>query len=131
MIYDYRCPHCQIVYDIWQKISDRHQYECPVCLQKCVREWNESPSMQISQGFFTEQFRKGGEWVSGQKEYNRRLAQVRTESGMDKYLGVNKANPEHVGNRRKKIEADRKRASRELADTEEHVYNAVRQGKMD
>ena len=129
MIYDFRCTNCQNKYSVWQNMSDIHQYKCPVCGGKCIREWNNTPV--TGKGFYTEQFTLGGEWVSGTKEYDKKLAKTRTLSGMDKFLGVNQAKEEYVEARCKKIEADRQRAVSEIAETEEHISKLRKKGRMD
>ena len=131
MLYDYRCTNCQQPYSIHQKISDIHQYVCPVCGHKCVREWNSAPTVKISDGFFTWQFSTHGDWVSGIPEYDKKLAKVRTLQGMDKYLGVNQAKEEHVEARHQNVQANIKRTKRELAETEEYVSELQHKGVMD
>jgi len=131
MMYDYRCTNCQEVYEIWQSISDIHDYECPVCGQNCVREWNTAPSVQVSHGFFSWQFSTGGDWVSGTRDYDEKIAKVNTLHGMDKYLGMNNPKDEYVEARQKKIEADRKRSAREIAETQEYMYELKQQGRTD
>ena len=131
MIYEYRCTNCQRIYEAWQEMSDKHEYDCPTCGQKCIREWNHAPQVRVDDGFYTWQFSQGGEWVGSKKEYDEKLAKTRTLTGMDKYLGVNKVKDEYAEQRHNKIEADRKRAARDISETEEHIDRLQKEGRMD
>jgi len=131
MLYDYRCTNCQKVYEVWQTINEIHDYECPVCGQNCVREYNVAPSVRVDNEFFSWQFSSGGDWVSGAKDYEKKIIKANALQGMDKFLGMNNVPEEYTEARHRKIEADRKRAAQEIAETEEYKYQLKRQGSMD
>ena len=127
MIFSYRCTNCQIVWDVDQNSFDKHAYRCPVCNQKCVREWA-VPQVKKNEGFFTESFKPGGEWVGSYAEYDEKLARTRTITGMDDYLGVNKVKDEYKEIYEKNLRRQRREASEAVAASEEMKYEMQKKG---
>ena len=131
MTYDYRCTNCQKPYEVWQDMNDKHSYTCPICGQKCIREFNAAPAVKLNEGFYTWQFSKGGEWVGSHKEYEEKLDKTRTITGMDDYLGVNHTKEEYAVEYDNDLKQQRKKAAEENAATEQFVYEQQKRGRID
>lgn len=129
MTYEYQCPKCGRRFDIVQSMKEVHTYKCPSCDVWTERVWNLAPQFKKNEGFFTESFTPGGEYVNSMTEYDRKLAETRTLTGMDKYLGVNQPVPEAVDKRERQIEQRRKEAAREIEMTQEHVSKLRERGE--
>jgi len=129
LIYEYQCPECGRRFEVSQGMAEVHTYKCPSCDVWTERVWNLTPQFKKNEGFFTESFKPGGEYVGSMTEYDRKLAEVRTLTGMDEYLGVNKPVPESVDRRERQIEQRRKEAAREVEMTQEYVHNLREHGE--
>lgn len=113
MIYQYRCPYCQTMYDIVQTASDVHEYVCPTCNFVCTRQWH-IPQISVSDGgFFSATV---GEYVKDHRDFENKLDRTRYMTRMDRHLqrdfGYNKPPEQEWVDKREAREA----RSREKAD---------------
>jgi predicted nucleic acid-binding Zn ribbon protein len=130
MIYRFTCTNCNTTWDVQQRSFDKHTYRCPICDQLCVREWT-VPQVKRNEGFFTESFKPGGEWVNSYKEYDEKLARVRTITGMDNFLGVNQVKDEYREIHEKDLQRQRREVARSLAEKEEWEHQKQEKGIED
>ena len=128
MIYEYRCTNCQEEYEVVQGVNDKHEYRCPTCDQKCVREFT-VPQMRLNQEFFSYTLPSGstshpGKWVSGQTQFEEELARTRYVSGNSERMGDTYAKDEWIEAREKKKAEDAKEIRSISAETDRAIENA-------
>jgi len=126
MIYRYKCDTCQTVYDIYQGIREKHEFECPTCKRLCKREWH-APQISVSNGGFYSA--TVGEYVKDYKDFDRKLDRTRYMTRMAKHLrrqnGYNRSpEQEWVDTRESKEAASRKRADRDWEESQAWLEKA-------
>jgi hypothetical protein len=92
-------------------MSDKHEYRCPVCDQKCAREFT-MPQMKLNKDFYSYTLPSGstdhpGKWTN-QKQFEKELERTRYVSGASERMGETYAKDEWIETREKKKAEDAK-----------------------
>lgn len=57
-IYEYRCDHCDMHFELMQKVSDPAATKCPTCHQETIKKLISSTSFQLKgTGWYVTDFR--------------------------------------------------------------------------
>lgn len=108
MIYRFQCPECQMIYDIYQKMKDKHDFTCPQCEKSCKRVFTLA-HIKKNEGFYSHTL---GEYVNSHTDFCNKLNACRIENDNDKYVDSDFADKDkYIEKREKKYEQQRKEAS--------------------
>jgi putative FmdB family regulatory protein len=60
--YEYKCPKCETVFDVFQKMTDKHAAKCPKCKAKAERQLSGGHGIHFKgTGFYETDYKRKGE----------------------------------------------------------------------